>query len=88
MAPRRGKNRIMALLNTKQARDLAPAELENKLKSFQEELSREFAKRSTEGTPTKTGKIRQLKRIIAMIHTITNEKMQSGKPNKKTKNTR
>jgi len=69
----------MAIINPKQARDLSDVDLDGKIESLHGELSRELAKKSTEGTATKTGKIRLLKRTIAMLLTIQNEKKKINK---------
>ena len=71
----------MAIINTKQARELADGELDGKIETLSGTLSRELAKKSTEGTATKTGAIRQLKRTIAMLLTIKNERKRGAPVN-------
>lgn len=61
-------------LKKKELRTGAAEELGKKLKELRAELSKEMAKKAIGGAPTKTGRIRQLKRSIARLLTISRER--------------
>lgn len=64
----------MAILRTKELRAFSQEETGKKLKELRAELSKEMAKKAVGGAPTKTGRIRQLKRTIARVLTIARER--------------
>jgi len=58
----------------KDLRAAPEGDLRQKLKELRAELSKEMAKKAIGGAPTKTGRIRQLKRSIARLLTISKER--------------
>lgn len=56
--------------NIKSLRALSPADLLKRLGDLRAELSKERAKKAMTGAPTKTGRIRELRRGIARILTL------------------
>ncbi len=56
--------------NMKALRALAPVELGKRLRELRTELAKEHAKLSMTGAPTKTGRIKELRRGVARILTI------------------
>lgn len=64
--------------NMKALRALSGADLKKRLDELRAELSKERAKKAMTGAPTKTGRIRELRRAIARI--LTMESMKTNKP--------
>ncbi len=72
----------MAILKSKQIREMKIEELNKKLSELRLELLKEMGNVKM-GRPVKNpGKIRELKRTIARILTIKKEKMREGKKKK------
>ena len=72
----------MAILRTKQIREMVPKDLDSKLAEIRLELMKEYGNVKM-GKPIKnTGRIRELKKSIARILTVRNEtriKQNEGK---------
>ncbi len=64
----------MAVLRNKEARGLSSEELNEKLKSFEAELRSELGAAASGTAPKNPGKIKEIKRAIARIKTIINER--------------
>jgi len=72
----------MAILKSKQIREMKIEELNKKLSELRLELLKEMGNVKM-GRPVKNpGKIRELKRTVARILTIKKEKMREGKKKK------
>lgn len=69
--------------NMRALRALAAPELGKRLKELRAELAKEKAKLSMTGAPTKTGRIRELRRGVARI--LTMESMKQHGPGVRTK---
>lgn len=65
--------------NMKALGALAQPELAKRLGELRVELSKERAKLSMTGAPTKTGRIKELRRVVARILTIESMKKKSVK---------
>jgi large subunit ribosomal protein L29 len=63
----------MAILRTKEIRGLTPAEREKKLDQLRAELARARALRTGGGTIESPGRIKELRRAIARILTVSRE---------------
>jgi large subunit ribosomal protein L29 len=63
----------MAILRTKEVRGLTPAEREKKLDELRAELARARALRTGGGTIESPGRIKELRRAIARILTVSRE---------------
>jgi large subunit ribosomal protein L29 len=63
----------MAVLKTKDIREMSPEERQNRLKELKEELMHERGVAAMGGAPTSPGKIRAVRTSIARLKTITNE---------------
>lgn len=63
----------MAILRTKEIREMTPEERMDELEKMTGELIRERALASAGGAPENPGRIGELKRTIARIKTIQNE---------------
>ena len=61
----------MAALRKKDLRALAPEEIQKRLKETRVELSKEMSKRATGGAPTKPSTIKNLRRTIARLLTLS-----------------
>ena len=64
----------MAIIKKSKIREMAEAELQSKLFEFQKELNTERGMLATGGRTSNPGKISQLKKSIARIHTIISER--------------
>ncbi len=64
----------MAILRTSEIRDMSVEELKDKLEELRMELLRERSKATAVGVPENPGRVRELRRTIARIMTIINEK--------------
>ena len=64
----------MAILKAKEIRNLSPKELDKKLGELKLEISRERANISIGATVSSPGKIREMRKAIARIHTIRRQK--------------
>ena len=58
----------------KELKEFGEGDLKDKLNEIRTELMKENAQVATKTTPKSPGKIRQLKKTIARIHTIFNQK--------------
>jgi large subunit ribosomal protein L29 len=63
----------MAILRTKEIRDMSDEQMEKQLKDLRNELLKERAITATGGAPENPGRIRELRRTIARILTIQKE---------------
>ncbi len=66
--------------NMKALRALAPVELGKRLRELRTELAKEHAKLSMTGAPTKTGRIKELRRGVARILTINSMATKAKNP--------
>jgi large subunit ribosomal protein L29 len=64
----------MAILKAKEIRNLDEKELEKRLKDLRLQLAKERANINVGASVTSPGKIREIRRTIARIETIKNEK--------------
>ena len=64
----------MAILKAHEIREMSISEMKEKLAELKRELMKENANKATGGSPTNIGKIKEIKRTIARIYTILNEK--------------
>ena len=69
----------MAILRMKEIRGLTPAEREKRLDELRAELTRSRALRTGGGTVESPGRIKEIRRAIARILTVSGE----GKPSAK-----
>ncbi|MDK2892410.1 50S ribosomal protein L29 [Methanohalophilus sp.] len=63
----------MAILKTKEVRNMSPNERMDEVEKLRTELIRENALASAGGAPDNPGRIRELKKTIARIKTIQKE---------------
>ncbi|HMK46868.1 MAG TPA: 50S ribosomal protein L29 [Methanocella sp.] len=63
----------MAILRAKEIRGMSEKDLEKQLKDLRSDLLRQRAITATGGAPENPGKIRELRRTIARILTISKE---------------
>lgn len=63
----------MAILRTKEIREMSDEQIEKQLKDLRNELLKERAITATGGAPENPGRIRELRRTIARILTIQKE---------------
>lgn len=63
----------MAILKTRKARELGEKELSEKLKELYLEMSKEMASSEIGGSVKNPGRIREIRRTIARIKTVTND---------------
>ncbi|MDR6222727.1 50S ribosomal protein L29 [Methanococcoides alaskense] len=63
----------MAILRTKEIRDMTPHEREDELVKIRAELIRERALASAGGAPDNPGRVGELRRTVAKIKTIQHE---------------
>lgn len=64
----------MAIIKNSKIREMGDAEMQSKLFEFQKELNAERGMLATGGRTSNPGKISQLKKSIARIYTIAQEK--------------
>ncbi|ADP77657.1 LSU ribosomal protein L29P [Methanothermus fervidus DSM 2088] len=64
----------MAILKPDELREMSVKELEKKLEELRAEYSKEESKAAASGAPDNPGRMRELRRTIARILTIINEK--------------
>ncbi|MCJ7450193.1 MAG: 50S ribosomal protein L29 [Candidatus Nanohaloarchaeota archaeon QJJ-9] len=64
----------MAILKAEEIRDMSAKEREEKLNDLKLELSKEDGKVASGGFPEDPGRIKEIKRTIARIKTIENQK--------------
>ena len=64
----------MAILHADEVRDMTPAEREAELEDLETELLNEKAVKAAGGQPENPGRIKELRRTIARIKTIQNER--------------
>jgi large subunit ribosomal protein L29 len=69
----------MAILKAKEIRTMKDADLEKQLKDLRNDLLKQRAITATGGAPESPGRIRELRRTIARILTIQNEKAKEVK---------
>ena len=63
----------MAIVKAKEIREMSEDKLQKQLADLKNELLKERAITSTGGAPENPGRIRELRRTIARIHTIQKE---------------
>ena len=68
----------MAILRSKEIWDMEVDEIQDKLVELRLELSKNVAKNASAGVVENPGKIRELKRTIARVLTILNEKQKEN----------
>lgn len=68
----------MAILRSKEIWDMEVDEIQDKLVELKAELSKNIAKDAAAGVVENPGKIRELKRTIARVLTILNEKQKEN----------
>ncbi len=74
----------MTILKLKEAREMPKEALDKKLSEIRLELAKELGKIRVGGVAENPGKIRDMKKVIARILTISNERSKaSGKTEKK-----
>jgi ribosomal protein L29 len=64
----------MAIIKKKELKALTPDALQKKLKELRTELAKEMSKKATGGAPTKPSTIRNLRRTIAQLLTLSGRK--------------
>jgi large subunit ribosomal protein L29 len=64
----------MAIINKKELKEMGKEDLTNKLKELKKELIKENAQIAVGTTPKSPGKVKQMKKTIARIIQILNEK--------------
>jgi len=64
----------MAMLKIEDMRNMSPEEIEEELRNLESELIRERGIVAAGGAPEKPGRIRDIKRTIAMIKTVQTER--------------
>jgi len=69
----------MAILKSKDIRTMKEADLEKQLKDLRNDLLKQRAITATGGAPESPGRIRELRRTIARILTIQNQKAKEEK---------
>ena len=68
----------MAILRSKEIWDMEVDEIQDKLIELRTELSKNVSKSAAAGVNENPGKIRELKRTIARVLTILNEKQKEN----------
>lgn len=68
----------MAILKSKDIWEMDVDEIQNKLDELRAELSKNISKSSASGIIENPGKVRELKRTIARVLTILNEKQKEN----------
>ncbi len=64
----------MAIIRASELRDMGTEELQEKLQELRMELFKERSKAAAIGTPENPGRVREIRRTIARILTIMNER--------------
>ncbi len=72
----------MALLRTKEIREMTPEARDAKLKDLRDELLHERGVAAMGGAPHSPGQIRALRKNVARILTIANEEATAKRPEK------
>ncbi len=68
----------MAILKPKKIREMQQKDVEEKLKELQLEFSKEKASSNIGGTVKNPGRLKEIRRTIARIKTITAQKTRKG----------
>lgn len=63
----------MAILRSKEIRQLTKEERQEKLGELKQELMKEVSKLASTGLPDNPGRLKEIKKTIARIHTIESE---------------
>ncbi len=63
----------MAILRAKEIRQLSKDERKEKLTELKQELMKEVSKLASTGLPDNPGRLKEIKKTIARIHTIEGE---------------
>lgn len=66
----------MVILRSKEIRDMDTKEIQKKLDELRAEYAKNVSKSSAAGINENPGKVKELKRTIARVLTILNEKME------------
>ncbi len=69
----------MAILRANEIREMTIDEMKKKLVELKRELLKERAHKASAGAPMNPGRMRELRRTIARILTIMNEKKRESK---------
>lgn len=69
---------FMSILKSKAARELSAEELSKKLAEIKLELAKERGKIRVGGVPENPGKIREMRKTVARIMTVQNQKAKSS----------
>jgi len=64
----------MAILRAQEIREMSISEMKEKLMELKRELLKEYTNKATSGSPSNPGRMREIRRTIARIYTIMNEK--------------
>ncbi|HIQ38400.1 MAG TPA: 50S ribosomal protein L29 [Methanothermococcus okinawensis] len=64
----------MAILRPQEIREMSISEMKEKLMELKRELLKEYTNKATSGAPSNPGRMREIRRTIARIYTIMNEK--------------
>ncbi|WP_423792864.1 50S ribosomal protein L29 [Methanocaldococcus indicus] len=72
----------MAILRASEIRGMTEEEMKKKLVELKRELLKERAHKAAAGAPTNPGRMREIRRTIARILTIMNEKKRQKNLNK------
>jgi large subunit ribosomal protein L29 len=64
----------MAIFKIEEVRNMSAEEIEDELRSLESELIRERGLVSAGGAPEKPGRIKEIRRTIAKIHTVQTER--------------
>lgn len=68
----------MVILRSKEIRAMELSEIQKKLDELKLEYSNNISKSAAAGSIENPGKIKELKRTIARVHTIINEKIEEN----------
>lgn len=66
----------MGIIRMKEIRKLTPEQMDTRLKEYRAQLSEKYAQLSAGGSIDDTGKITELRKTIARILTVKNEKTE------------
>ncbi|HIP91296.1 MAG TPA: 50S ribosomal protein L29 [Methanothermococcus okinawensis] len=69
----------MAILRPQEIREMSISEMKEKLIELKRELLKEYTHKATSGAPSNPGRMREIRRTIARIYTIMNEKRREQK---------
>ena len=72
---------IMAILRSQEIRNLAPDKIEEKLKELKKENKKEKGKVDVGGVADNPGRIKEIRRTTARIHTIKKEMIKKNAGN-------